>query len=188
MAKNKNQVNLTVFGEETSFSGNLEYTDSLIITGKFEGTITSTGTLEIAKTAVCKVDSMSANDITIAGTVKGNVFAKSKLEMTSGSNIEGDVTTKKLRIADNVDFKGKVSMFEKTPNVDIFSVTASEYKEAVQKLEETNEQSITEENFEDEIDEENEEESLKSKKKKKDKIEKESEKTEIKEDAESDEE
>ena len=40
--------------------------------------------------------------------------------------------TKKLRIADNVDFKGKVSMFDKLPDVDIFSVNSTEYKDAVQ--------------------------------------------------------
>lgn len=131
MTRNKNQSNLTVFGEETSFSGVLEYTDNLVITGNFEGTIKSTGNLEIAKTAVCNVDSMSANEILIAGSVKGNIYADSKLEMSSGGKIEGDITTKKLRIADNVDFKGKVSMLDKPSNVDIFSVTAAEYKEAV---------------------------------------------------------
>ena len=132
MTRNRNQSNLTVFGEETVFSGVLEYTDNLVITGKFEGTIKSTGNLEIAKTAVCNVDSMSANEVLVAGSVKGNIFADSKLEMSSGSKIEGDISTKKLRIADNVDFKGKVSMFDKLPDIDIFSVSAAEYKDAVQ--------------------------------------------------------
>jgi cytoskeletal protein CcmA (bactofilin family) len=141
MTRNKNQSNLTVFGEETSFSGVLEYTDNLVITGNFEGTIKSTGNLEIAKTAVCNVDSMSANEILIAGSVKGNIYADSKLEMSSGGKIEGDITTKKLRIADNVDFKGKVSMLDKPANVDIFSVTAAEYKEAVLGKTESDEKS-----------------------------------------------
>ena len=132
MTRNKNQSNLTVFGEESVFSGVLEYTDNLVITGKFEGTIKSTWNLEIAKTAECNVDSLTANEVIIAGKVKGNIFADTKLEMSSGSKIEGDVSTKKLRIADNVDFKGKISMFDKLPDVDIFSVNATEYKDAVQ--------------------------------------------------------
>jgi len=142
--KNNNQTNLTVFGEETVFQGVLEYTDNLVITGKFEGTIKSSGNLEIAKTAVCTVDSMSAKDILIAGTVKGNISAESKIEMTSGSKISGDIATKKLRIADNVDFKGKVSMFDKVPDIDIFSVSGQEYKEAVQKLNEKESSEIEE--------------------------------------------
>lgn len=142
MEKNSIHSNLTVFGEETSFSGVLEYTDNLVITGKFEGTIKSSGNLEIAKTAVCSVDSISAKDILIAGNVKGNLFAESKIEMCSGSKISGDVTTKKLRIADNVDFKGKVSMFDKVPDVDIFSLTGNEYKEVVQNKNQENNSDI----------------------------------------------
>ena len=155
MAKNNNLSNLTVFGEETSFQGVLEYTDNLVITGKFEGSINSTGNLEIAKTAVCNVDSMSAKNILIAGNVKGNIIAESKLEMNSGSKISGDITTKKLRIADNVDFKGKVTMFDKVPDIDIFSVSGAEYKEIVQQKEESkiievDEKKDREETFDDE--------------------------------------
>ncbi|MBQ1970924.1 MAG: polymer-forming cytoskeletal protein [Treponema sp.] len=155
MAKNNNLSNLTVFGEETSFQGVLEYTDNLVITGKFEGSIKSTGNLEIAKTAVCNVDSMSAKNILIAGNVKGNIIAESKLEMNSGSKISGDITTKKLRIADNVDFKGKVTMFDKVPDIDIFSVSGAEYKEIVQRKEESkiievDEKKDSEETFDDE--------------------------------------
>lgn len=155
MAKNNNLSNLTVFGEETSFQGVLEYTDNLVITGKFEGSIKSTGNLEIAKTAVCNVDSMSAKNILIAGNVKGNIIAESKLEMNSGSKISGDITTKKLRIADNVDFKGKVTMFDKVPDIDIFSVSGAEYKEIVQQKEESkiievDEKKDREETFDDE--------------------------------------
>ncbi|MEE0999864.1 MAG: polymer-forming cytoskeletal protein [Treponemataceae bacterium] len=155
MAKNNNLSNLTVFGEETSFQGVLEYTDNLVITGKFEGSIKSTGNLEIAKTAVCNVDSMSAKNILIAGNVKGNIIAEAKLEMNSGSKISGDITTKKLRIADNVDFKGKVTMFDKVPDIDIFSVSGAEYKEIVQQKEESkiievDEKKDSEETFDDE--------------------------------------
>ena len=155
MAKNNNLSNITVFGEETSFQGVLEYTDNLVITGKFEGSIKSTGNLEIAKTAVCNVDSMSAKNILIAGNVKGNIIAEAKLEMNSGSKISGDITTKKLRIADNVDFKGKVTMFDKVPDIDIFSVSGAEYKEIVQQKEESkiievDEKKDREETFDDE--------------------------------------
>ena len=83
MNKNKNQTNLTVFGEQTFFEGSLRYTDNLVITGKFKGDIKSTGNLEIAKTATCDVKSIEAKDITIAGNVKGNITAESRIEMFS---------------------------------------------------------------------------------------------------------
>jgi cytoskeletal protein CcmA (bactofilin family) len=52
--------------------------------------------------------------------------------MKSGSKIIGNVTTKRLRIEDGVDFLGRVTMLEveeKTP--DIFAITTAEYKRAL---------------------------------------------------------
>ena len=61
--KNENEKkNITVFGEETEFDGVLEFSDRLVITGKFSGKINApSGDLEIAKNAVCKVDKIDAN-------------------------------------------------------------------------------------------------------------------------------
>ena len=50
--KNNERRTLTVFGAETEFDGVLEFSDDLIITGKFTGRINATGNLEIEKNAV----------------------------------------------------------------------------------------------------------------------------------------
>ena len=42
---------LTVFGEDTDFDGELEFSDDLIISGKFSGKIKSSGDLLVKKTA-----------------------------------------------------------------------------------------------------------------------------------------
>ena len=68
--------NFTVLGSETEFEGVLEFTDDLKICGRFNGTISAEGNLEIDKAAVCSVDTMSANSIIISGTVTGNIEAK----------------------------------------------------------------------------------------------------------------
>lgn len=65
--------NLTVFGQETEFDGVLEFSDNLVITGKFHGTINASGDLEIEKTAVCDVDKMSANSIVVSGKITGDI-------------------------------------------------------------------------------------------------------------------
>lgn len=130
MASNSNG-NLTVFGQETEFDGVLEFTDNLVITGKFHGTIKATGGLEIDKTAVCDVDKISANSVIISGQVKGNVEAHNHIELCSGSKVKGDLTAAKLRIADNVEFEGQVSMIEQSPDLDIFSVASEEFKKSL---------------------------------------------------------
>lgn len=122
--------NVTVLGQETEFYGDLEFSDNLVVTGKFEGKIKASGNLRIDKTGVCKVEVMSADSILIAGAVTGDVRAASKVEMCSGSRIVGDVTARRLRIDNNVDFHGQVTMLDAPPDTDLFSVTAAEYKQA----------------------------------------------------------
>jgi cytoskeletal protein CcmA (bactofilin family) len=125
---------ITCFGEETEFDGELKFTDNLIITGKFTGTIGAAGNLVIDEKSICRVDSIAADTVVIAGMVSGNITAPSSIEMKNGSRIMGNVATKRLRIEDGVDFSGEVTMLdveEKTP--DIFSVTAEEYKQTVSR-------------------------------------------------------
>jgi len=123
--------NLTVFGPETDFDGELEYTDDLVITGKFHGNIKSDGYLEIAKSAVCKVGKISAQSIVIFGTVIGDIEASERIEMCAESTVCGDVTTARLRIAENVNFDGQVTMLDEIPSVDLFNVASKEYKQAL---------------------------------------------------------
>src|SRR5574344_1660354 len=130
MAKEKSG-NVTVFGEETEFDGSLEFTDNLVITGKFNGTIKATGALEIDKTAVCTVDKMSAESILVSGKITGNIEGRERVELCNGSKVQGDIRTARLRVGENVEFDGQVSMIEEIPDVDIFSVASSEYKSAL---------------------------------------------------------
>lgn len=131
----KNDVekkNVTVFGEETEFDGVLEFKDRLVITGKFTGKINAgSGELEIDKNATCDVDNIDVKSIVISGKVKGNINASERVEICSGSVVDGNVTTARIRIANNVEFSGEVSMLEKEPDVDLFSVASSEFKQAM---------------------------------------------------------
>ncbi|HZK20356.1 MAG TPA: polymer-forming cytoskeletal protein, partial [Treponemataceae bacterium] len=72
-----------------------------------------------------------ADSIVIAGKVTGAAKAYGKLEMVSGSSIGGNVETSLLRIDDKVHFQGKVKMLEQIHDVDVFSVSPSDYKKMV---------------------------------------------------------
>ena len=121
----------TIFGQETEFEGNLTFSDSLVITGKFNGNINATGNLEIEKSAVCNVDKMTAGTIVVSGRVNGNIEASKSVELCKGSKVKGDITTPELRIADNVEFEGSVNMLEEIPDTDIFSISSDEYKKSL---------------------------------------------------------
>ena len=123
---------ITVFGEDSEFDGVLEFRDRLVITGKFNGKINApTGDLEIAKTASCTVEGIVANSIVVSGSVKGDMKASERMEICSGSIVESDITTARIRIANNVDYSGQVSMLDAEPEVDLFSVSSAEYKQAM---------------------------------------------------------
>lgn len=123
--------NETIFGQETEFEGNLTFSDSLVITGKFNGNINATGDLEIEKSAVCNVDKMTAATVVVSGRVNGNIEASKSVELCKGSKVKGDITTPELRIADNVEFEGSVNMLDEIPDTDIFSISSEEYKKSL---------------------------------------------------------
>ncbi len=122
---------LTVFSQSTEFDGVLEFSDNLVIAGKFRGTISAGGNLEIEKTAECDVDYIKAESIVVSGSVNGKLEATDRVELCSGSKVNGDIKTARLRISDNVDFNGKVHMIDGTPETDIFSVASSEFKKSL---------------------------------------------------------
>ena len=127
----RSERNLTVFGEETEFDGLLEFTDSLVIAGKFHGTISATGDLKIERGAVCDVDVMQATSIVVSGKVLGNIEAKERVELCAGSDVRGDLKAARLRIADGVEFEGEITMVDELPDSNVFDVASEEYKKAL---------------------------------------------------------
>lgn len=122
---------LTVFGPETEFDGVLEFSDDLIITGKFNGRIKATGNLEISKDSICTVEKMSACSIVISGSVSGNVEASERVEICNGGSVIGDIVTARLRIENNVNFEGQITMLDRIPEENLFASASAEYKQAM---------------------------------------------------------
>jgi cytoskeletal protein CcmA (bactofilin family) len=131
MAEDLEKKNSTFFGSDTEFDGVLEFSDKLVITGKFNGKIQATGDLKIEKNSVCTVDSITVKSADILGTVTGDITASERVEMCSGSVVIGDIKTARLRIANNVEFEGQITMLDKEPEEDLFSTASSEFKQAL---------------------------------------------------------
>ena len=129
--KNNTTPTLTVFGPETEFDGVLEFSGSLIITGHFNGRIKATGDLEIAKNAVCTVEKISAKSVVISASVRGNIEASERVEICSGGSVIGDIVTSRIRIENNVNFEGQVTMLDKLPEEDLFTCASDEFKQSM---------------------------------------------------------
>jgi cytoskeletal protein CcmA (bactofilin family) len=88
--------------------GNVTSAGDLVIDGKVEGAIEiGDHNLTIGETASVIADLM-AKDVTIAGTVKGNVLGSGKVELKKSSAVEGDITAPRFAMEEGAVLSGKV--------------------------------------------------------------------------------
>ena len=130
MSKTTDDRISTSLGKETSFSGTMRFEKSLKIEGRFQGRILSSGSLYVEQGAEVDAD-IEVGAVVIAGTVRGNVLARDRVELLGTARLYGDVRTTKLKIADGVVFEGKCEMIKEGVPTDIFSARTSELKESL---------------------------------------------------------
>jgi cytoskeletal protein CcmA (bactofilin family) len=82
---------------------------TLRVEGEFKGSIGTPESLVIGKTGIVHADVRVKNAI-IGGQLYGNINAENKIELQSGSHVEGDIKTKRLVIDEGVFFEGNCSM------------------------------------------------------------------------------
>ncbi len=113
---NKEPENQTMASGQTSiiaqgckFDGTVVVNGTLRIEGEFKGDIGTPESLVIGKTGVVHANCNVKNAI-IGGQLFGNIVAENKIELQSGSHVEGDIKTKRLVIDEGVFFEGNCSM------------------------------------------------------------------------------
>ena len=79
----------TVLAREDSLSGRLQVRGNGSVMGTFSGRIECDGELLIGPEAHVEAD-LKANKVTIAGFVKGNVIAMTRLKIANTGRLEGD--------------------------------------------------------------------------------------------------
>ncbi len=100
---------LTIIGQGTLFSGEVQSKGTIRIEGQMKGAIHSEDTIVVQETGQVKAD-LVANQIVISGYVEGNVFARDRLEVTASAKLVGDITAPRISIAEGVLFEGKCTM------------------------------------------------------------------------------
>ena len=66
-------------------------------------------TLIVGKTGVVKAD-VTVKNAVVGGKILGNIQATNKIELQTGSHIEGDIQTARLVIDEGVFFEGNCRM------------------------------------------------------------------------------
>lgn len=99
----------SIIAQGCKFDGTVQVKGTLRIEGEFKGTIGTPESLVIGKTGVVRANVTVKNAI-IGGQLFGNITAENKIELQSGSHVEGDIKTKRLVIDEGVFFEGNCSM------------------------------------------------------------------------------
>ena len=96
----------TLIAEDIEITGSIKCASHIQFDGKLNGDLTCTGAALLGKTTVVK-GNVSAESVSISGTIAGNITAKDRIEMKSTAKVQGDIRAKRLTVEDGVTFIGK---------------------------------------------------------------------------------
>jgi cytoskeletal protein CcmA (bactofilin family) len=97
----------------TEFTGQMKFTGTMRIDGKYEGTIKSDSMLIVGESAHIKAEILEVGSISINGYVEGKIIAKEKIEVHSKGRVYGTVKTPSLVIDDGAILQGQCEMDQK---------------------------------------------------------------------------
>ena len=99
----------SILGPGCKVKGNIELQGTIRIDGDFDGEIRCPDTLIIGKSGLVKAN-VSVKNAVIGGKLLGNIHATNKIELQTGSHVEGDIQTARLVIDEGVFFEGSCKM------------------------------------------------------------------------------
>ena len=117
----------TIIGPSMSVSGDFKGNGDVIVDGKVKGTLKTKKDIHVGEEAVISADIVAENAL-IAGSVTGKIVVKSKLEITSSANINGDVTAQSIDMEAGATINGTITMENPSKSKNEESDSATEKK------------------------------------------------------------
>jgi cytoskeletal protein CcmA (bactofilin family) len=100
---------VTLISKSSHIEGVIRGAGEVRIEGVVTGKIDCSASVVVADGG--RVDAeLRAETVTIAGTVKGNVVAGQKIELTPTAKVEGDITSPRILIREGANFEGQINM------------------------------------------------------------------------------
>lgn len=96
----------TIIGENTEIEGQIKTEGSLRIDGKLNGKLKAQEDVIVGENGVLEAN-IEARNVTVAGSVKGNIVTEGKLVIVSTGKLIGDIKIANLIVEDGAVFKGK---------------------------------------------------------------------------------
>lgn len=95
-----------VLSSDVEIKGTVKFQHDLIVDGKIEGDIQSTGNLTVGENARLKAE-IKTGTVVVYGKVHGNMTATDRVELKSSAEVIGDIKAKTLTIEAGAIFVGK---------------------------------------------------------------------------------
>lgn len=95
----------SVLNSHLSFDGELKYAGSVTVDCEFRGSIVTDDTLIVGPSARVEAE-IKAGVVEIAGKVRGNVQAKTRVKIRTGAEVYGNIETPTVSMEDGVVFEG----------------------------------------------------------------------------------
>ena len=128
---NMGEIN-AFLGKGTDFNGKLTFEGTVRLDGKFSGEIFSPGILIIGDSAVVNAD-MNVNTLILSGELKGNIEAKTRVEIHAPGKLYGNIKSPVLVIDEGVIFEGNCTMAKaESAKVSILERKDKEEEKAIQ--------------------------------------------------------
>jgi cytoskeletal protein CcmA (bactofilin family) len=99
----------TILSQDIDFSGTVHFEKPLLIRGKVTGEVFAASLLVVDEDAVVDAD-ITAPHVVIRGTVKGNVTASEKIQITLTGKLQGNITTMQVSMEAGCLFNGRCTM------------------------------------------------------------------------------
>ena len=97
-------------GKSIVIRGELFAEEDVTVSGRIEGTVTmERHKLSVSAGAHVAAD-VHAREVVVSGHVAGSIVAVERLELQPTADVQGDVSTPKLRIAEGAGLTGNVEM------------------------------------------------------------------------------
>jgi cytoskeletal protein CcmA (bactofilin family) len=102
--------------DETSMSGDLQFSGTLHLNGKFHGSISTADILIIGEKAIVEAD-IKAGEVQVCGKVIGNIESARHVKITNTGHVRGDIRTPQFVIDMGGKFEGTSSTAATTEEI-----------------------------------------------------------------------
>jgi cytoskeletal protein CcmA (bactofilin family) len=104
------QGGLANIGKTVSIKGELSGNEDIYVDGQLEGSIQLPGnSVTVGPNGQVKAN-ITAKNLTVGGTLNGNVHASERTELRKSAVVNGDVQTRRIAIEEGAYFKGKLEI------------------------------------------------------------------------------